>query len=488
MLVGRTAWELRALPFAVQEKVVSEACRQNARVVVSIRTCHGKSIIEHMAPVVEASVDDPIVLDPGRSGVRQISLVWFFAMASELAIAGIHYDIYRHSPYSFLYVCHVGNCPRNARNVKRFEPHVLEHGFSGIHHDADKRRLQTLKTGYRKRSRVPRPPRDTPSARDYAQLRVSLKTQWRQTAKRKSRHFFDEAQTSAKYRYGPKPEAWAETIFTVMIDGMLLMEKWTGSGFKADRGDYTLQERVLEKCVKTTTVYSWCCTLVDFTQLHHDGWPTEEGRPEKIKAACRALTNIFPQFYPEDTDASRSTLQDLRTTLVQSGIKHMQYVKALRDWEATCAPECVENRGALSFEAWLHRKKLPTLLRLRGNLVRRFSRQFGVPEQEVITKARLEDVVLAADCHSDVVPDSESSDSDWPSPICIISPDEPIPCEPSSPASSAGGEVQHSSDVLVTHDMAILPGVNSDSEAFHKRLDVIYVSPDGVATHGHGEG
>ncbi|KAL3687853.1 hypothetical protein R1sor_014162 [Riccia sorocarpa] len=137
-------------------------------------------------------------------------------MASQLAVAGKHYDIYRQSKYGFIYVCLVGDCPRNARNMERFKPHmVMDHGFTSLDQEADGVRMQHNGPNIEK---------------EVATCHV-------------------EAEKSAKFHYDPKPEPGPENIFTILLDGMLLLDKWMDTGFWRERGDYQLQEQVLNEFV-----------------------------------------------------------------------------------------------------------------------------------------------------------------------------------------------------------------------------------------------
>ncbi|KAL3688370.1 hypothetical protein R1sor_014679 [Riccia sorocarpa] len=61
----------------------------------------------------------------------------------------------------------------------------------------------------------------------------------------------------------------------------------------------------------------------------------------------------------------------------------------------------VENRGVKLFHAWLARETVNTLIRLRENIVRKFSKEFGLLEEEIITQARLQDVLVCAELEAE---------------------------------------------------------------------------------------
>ncbi|KAL3693793.1 hypothetical protein R1sor_007444 [Riccia sorocarpa] len=177
VLLDKTASELRALPFSVQEQIVSECCQEKQRFLVSIRTGPGEPIIEDIS-----RIDERVDVD--------------------LAVAGKHYDIYLQSKYGFIYVCLVGDCPRNARNMESFKPHmVVDHGFTCLDREADDVLMQSVKSGKRPRCRHVRPTRHVPTDKDYLQVRTSLKAQWVQTQKRKWQACHVEAEKSAKFSY-----------------------------------------------------------------------------------------------------------------------------------------------------------------------------------------------------------------------------------------------------------------------------------------------
>ncbi|KAL3692057.1 hypothetical protein R1sor_005708 [Riccia sorocarpa] len=434
ILLGRNATELRALPPASQERIVGDACSHNARFCVHIRTHRGKAVIEQMIPYDHATIP-PVQ----RTGIRLIGPHLLLTMAPQLAIAGQHYQVYRKSMYGVLYVCYIGDCPRNASNLERFVPHMKEHGFLGVDRDSDRRQLQTLKNTTWLRTPRLRQPRDTASECDYIRLRGNLKAQWSQTLKRKQRAFLSEAQHSAQFRYGPKPERPGETIFTVLIDGMLLLDKWRDAGFWADRGDYQLQEYVLEACVKTTTVSEWCKTLQNHLQ-QFEGWPTEEDS-QKMASACRALTGIFPAVFPVEVESQRNTMRDLRNRLIQSGVKQL------------------------------------------NNLLTKFTKEFQVSADEAVTRARLDDLLAEPDADSDIVPDSSDSSEH------TSGDNQDVDCANSSVPPTVLVQFTQPDEItavpdlaLSTPEKAIIPSMSSDEETFRKRLNLIYISPDGVAT------
>ncbi|KAL3681146.1 hypothetical protein R1sor_024102 [Riccia sorocarpa] len=290
LLLGRTASELRSLAPSSQEQVVTAAWGRNGRFVVSIRTGREKPVVEQMLPY-----DEAIGLRVGRSGFQQF-------MESLISMFGF---IVVQFQWLHRLLCQV--------NITR---------------DANADAIHRLRSGVktRRRRRVARPARETATERDYRRLKGSLKAQWTQTLKRKQARFVAEAEKSAAYRYGPKPYPPPETLFTVLLEGVLLLDKWQNTGFWAEHGNYTLQETVLEACVNNTLVAQWSQPLLEHIRRYHNGWPTEE-RAEDMIAACRALNTIFPSLDPDENCGLHSTMLGLRQKLVTSGIKYLQWYK-----------------------------------------------------------------------------------------------------------------------------------------------------------------
>ncbi|KAL3687777.1 hypothetical protein R1sor_014086 [Riccia sorocarpa] len=154
-----------------------------------------------------------------------------------------------------MYVCLIGECPRNARNAGKFEPHMLEHCFSGIDHVANERFLCTLKNrlGVRTPARLRR--RSVAKPKDFVTLRRKLLARWSQTVSRKWQAFPAEAEKSALCRFGPEPKAPEHSLSTVLIDGLLLLDHRCDAGFWANKWNFELQECVLTACVKSTIAW-----------------------------------------------------------------------------------------------------------------------------------------------------------------------------------------------------------------------------------------
>ncbi|KAL3688695.1 hypothetical protein R1sor_015004 [Riccia sorocarpa] len=100
------------------------------------------------------------------------------------------------------------------------------------------------------------------------------------------------------------------------------------------------------------------------------------------------------------------------------------------------------------------------------------------------TAADLQDVLQVVDGDIPEVEEPQSSSSEGSdfymclSPIRAVSLERPIPAD----AASRAEEGLKSSGPMVTPERPILPSLDSDEESFRNRLDVIYVSPEGVAT------
>ncbi|KAL3687852.1 hypothetical protein R1sor_014161 [Riccia sorocarpa] len=92
----------------------------------------------------------------------------------------------------------------------------------------------------------------------------------------------------------------------------------------------------------------------------------------------------------------------------------------------------------------------------------------------------MEDVLLIVDGEREEVEVSEFSSEKWLWPIRSLSPEEPVAGDPSSDATSRAEEGVILCGPMVTPDKHVLPRLSSDDESFRKRLDVIYVSREGV--------
>ncbi|KAL3677634.1 hypothetical protein R1sor_027582 [Riccia sorocarpa] len=166
----------------MQEALVSEICRPEPKVFATNRTIDGKAVVEHLSTAAVADEgevvgDAPVVNQPQAGVLKQ--------MLDKL----------------------LGDSPRNARNVRKFEPHMIEHGFSGLDHNMDAQKLAEMKHPWRIRTPQQQRARSAPTAQDFLQLRSSLKVAWIQTNKRKWRSFISEAENSARFRYGSEPQA-----------------------------------------------------------------------------------------------------------------------------------------------------------------------------------------------------------------------------------------------------------------------------------------
>ncbi|KAL3689089.1 hypothetical protein R1sor_015398 [Riccia sorocarpa] len=316
-------------------------------------------------------------------------------MAGALAIVGKHYQIYKRTRFGFLYVCLVGECPRNAKNAGKFEPHMLQHGFSGIDHVANERFLCTLKN--RCGVRTPAKPRR---------------------------------------QFAAKPKDF--------IDGLLLLDRRCDAGFWADKWNFELQECILTTCVKSTTVETWCHTLENHIRLQPNEWPSKELNP-KLRLAIRALKGIFPTVLLVETDIVRSFMAPLRDQMIQSWIKHLEWLRANLIWLENCSPHRIAERAR---------------------------------------PARLDDIVYDTDSQKNIVLDSGDVSEESVSHGHVII---PVPgnyivslCHDES------GKHDNADDLLPTPEKRMVPAVTSDDEAFQRRLRTIYVSEDGVASHTEG--
>ncbi|KAL3693906.1 hypothetical protein R1sor_007557 [Riccia sorocarpa] len=250
VLLKRPASEFSGLPISMQDRLIVEAFREEPKVVVNIRTGDGKAVVERMldSDAVVAPVGTDVVVE--RHGGLLRGLI------------------------------DIGECARNARNLGKFEPHLREHGFRGVDSASNERLLAELKNRHQVRRRRPRKVASTATATDFMQLQGSLKAAWRQTCRRKWKQFYAEAEQSALFRFGPEPKAPEQTMFTLMIDCLLFMDRRVNAGFWAERWNFDLQECVLNGCQKNTMVYTWCESVETQLRLHEDGWPTPELAPK----------------------------------------------------------------------------------------------------------------------------------------------------------------------------------------------------------------
>ncbi|KAL3696492.1 hypothetical protein R1sor_010568 [Riccia sorocarpa] len=344
-------------------------------------------------------------------------------VAPRLAVAGRHYQIYRRTKCGFLYVRWVGECARNARNLDRFVPHMENHGFCGVDLDANAHALAELKPRIKKQVARHRRRKPVPKSKDFLQLGGSIKAAWVQTCRRKWKMFVAEAEESALFRFGPEPKAPEQTIFTILIDCLLLLDRRTDAGFWAERWNFDLQDCVLTASQTSLTVYGWCDTVETQLRLQEDQWPTPELSP-KVRVAMRALKGIFPQVLPTESEVVRSFMQPIRVGLIKSGLEHMAWLKATIEWLQNCSSERMDARAKILFEEWLKTSKATVVNKLRYSLVQRFSRQFGVSEEEVAKKVRLDELFYDLGTDTSTVPDSaDTSESElhlWVSTVVVL--------------------------------------------------------------------
>ncbi|KAL3689366.1 hypothetical protein R1sor_015675 [Riccia sorocarpa] len=345
----------------------------------------------------------------------------------------------------------MGDCLRNGRNVDRFEPHMREHGLVGIDREVNNRCLQTLKNVRLRRGAEVREPRDDVTTRDYRRLKSKLMSKWMQTMKRKWRHFVVEIERSTKFRFGDKPYAHAETIFTLMIRGMILMDQWVGAGgaFWVEPSNFELQQSVLEDSVLSRSIVTWCTSLQSNLRKFVT-WPTEN-QNQKILAACRALVGVFPPLHAVETQTVFLTMRDTRLRLIQSRVRYLEWVKASEEWSSNSCPVRLADQAHVQFDKWVRSEKQNTLHRLRQNLLRRFTSEFRVTEEETCRKAGLDSYGLESDNDTEKLQDCSDSDVE----------------------SQAGLPVIADSATLVgtipTSDTQIVPTLNTDESAFLKR-------------------
>ncbi|KAL3680111.1 hypothetical protein R1sor_023067 [Riccia sorocarpa] len=486
----RNAKEFRALSFSGQERSVLDACREEPRVVVTIRTYDGKAVIEQLlsSNATDASLDIVVEPEPQPSIMRQIldrdySSAGHSSMGSHVAVVGQHYQIYKRSKFGFLYVCLQGDCARNARNAGRFEPHMKQHGFTGIDHAANERVLLELKNLTTGRQCKPRRSKSTPTRKDFLHLRSSLRAAWTQATKRKWTSFVNEAKSSALFRFGPEPKAPEQTVFTVMIDALLLIDRRQDAGFWAERWNFDMQDCVITSCTKTTPVYSWCETIETQLRLQQDQWPSPELAP-KVRAAVKAMKGIFPQIGGAEPEHVRSFMTPIRKALVKSGLCHIEWLRKTLEWLQNCSPERIHARAKKLHDQWLKESKCAVMLKLRSNLLRKFNGQFLTSEEEAIAQAGLDDLLLSNDSDVAFVADSverseisvsvEKNSHDTPghSVVNVAAATEPM---------QVSGE-----NVLPTPDKWIVKAYSSDEEPFLRRLSTIYVDEDGVGSQPEG--
>ncbi|KAL3688437.1 hypothetical protein R1sor_014746 [Riccia sorocarpa] len=333
--------------------------------------------------------------------------------------------------------------------------------------------------------RTPAKPRRRSVARpkDFVTLRRKLLARWSQTVSRKWQAFLAEAEKSALCRSGPEPKAPEYSPFTVLIDGLLLLDRRCDVGFWADIWNFELQECVLTACVKSTTVETWCHTLENHIRLQPNEWPSKELNP-KLRLAVRALKGIFPTVLLVETDIVRSFMAPLRNQMIQSGIKHLEWLRANLIWLENCSPHRIAERARPVHLKWVQTAKEILLPELRTRLVQKFCSQFVATEEEAITKARLDDIVFDNDSEENIVLDSGgvSEDSVSHGQVTIPAPGDYIV----SLSQDESGKQDNANDLVPTPEKWIIPVVTSDDEAFQRRLSTIYVNEDGVASQPEG--
>ncbi|KAL3680085.1 hypothetical protein R1sor_023041 [Riccia sorocarpa] len=184
VIVRHSAVESRSLSFSQQERIVVEAIRVEPKVLVNVQTSDGKVVVEHLilSPDAITAVEPEADVERPYNGLRQI----FDRLLIRLGFLS-------------------GDCPRNARNIGRFEPHMVEHGFRGVDHASNERLLNELKHPYTVRAPRKVKAKSAPTSKDFEQLKGSLKATWSQTQKHKWRCFVTEAEQTALFRYGPEP-------------------------------------------------------------------------------------------------------------------------------------------------------------------------------------------------------------------------------------------------------------------------------------------
>ncbi|KAL3698939.1 hypothetical protein R1sor_016961 [Riccia sorocarpa] len=259
-MLKRSALDFRSLPYLLQERLVLEASRLEPKFLANIKTVEGRPVVEQLVPYDETTAP----LEPPMDAEHQRG----------------------------------GDCPRNARNMGKFKPYMQEHGFSGLDHAANERMLGSLKNRWRHRTTAKKMSRSVPGPKVFLILRTTLFARWSQTLTRKWQGFLAETERSALLWFGPEPEAPKQTIFTVLMDALLLLDRRTNARFWVEPWNFELQECVMSACLRTTNVESWYCTIETHLRLQEFEWSSKELSP-KVRVAARALRGIFPQ---SDTD------------------------------------------------------------------------------------------------------------------------------------------------------------------------------------------
>ncbi|KAL3691747.1 hypothetical protein R1sor_005398 [Riccia sorocarpa] len=153
------------------------------------------------------------------------------------------------------------------------------------------------------------------------------------------------------------------------------------------------------------------------------------------------------------------------------------------EWNSKCSPNQLEAQARKSLDQWLARERVNTLFRLRSNLLTKFTKKFQVSANEAVTRARLDDLLAESNADSDIVPDSSDSSEH------TSGDNEDVDCANSSVPPTVLVQFTQPEEItavpdlaLPTPEKAIIPSMSSDEETFCKRLNLIYISPDGVAT------
>ncbi|KAL3676915.1 hypothetical protein R1sor_026863 [Riccia sorocarpa] len=211
-------------------------------------------------------------------------------------------------------------------------------------------------------------------------------------------------------------------------------------------------------------------------------WPSKELNP-KLRLAVRALKGIFPTVLLVDTDIVRSFMAPLRDQMIQSGIKHLEWLRANLIRTENCSSHSIAERARPMHLQWVQTAKETLLPKLRARLVQKFCSQFVATKEEAITKVYTQRCVLF-ETEENIVLDSGDvfEESVSHGHVTIPVPGDYIV----SLCHNESGKQDNADDLLPTPEKWIVPAVTSDDEAFQRRLSTIYVNEYGVASQPEG--
>ncbi|KAL3702122.1 hypothetical protein R1sor_020144 [Riccia sorocarpa] len=112
IVLGRSASDFRDLPFAMHDRIITEAFHEEPKVIATLRVIDGKVVVEHLLDSHAATTAPAVEVEQQTSALRQF--------LDKVLI-------------------------KNARNVHKFEAHMKEHGFRGIDHACNDRAVAEFK-------------------------------------------------------------------------------------------------------------------------------------------------------------------------------------------------------------------------------------------------------------------------------------------------------------------------------------------------------